>query len=103
MKKGRWDIPDYEYENLARHFLPQIQAFFESEDGQKEYEEWLTEQTVLKAQKADNSNLPLTIDWTRYRSNADGSSNSAQLLEEANAIRRSGRELTAKGLRDSRQ
>ena len=55
-----------------------------------------------KAQKADNSNLPLTIDWTRYRSNADGSSNSEQLLEEANAIRRSGQELTAKGLRTRR-
>ena len=55
MKKGRLDIPDYEYENLARHFLPQIQAFFESEDGQEEYEEWLTEQTVLKAQKADKT------------------------------------------------
>ena len=55
MKKGRWDIPDYEYENLARHFLPQIQAFFESEEGRKEYEEWKTEQAVLKAQKANKT------------------------------------------------
>ena len=55
MKKGGWDIPDYEYENLARHFLPQIQAFFESEEGRKEYEEWKTEQAVLKAQKANKT------------------------------------------------
>lgn len=48
MKKGEWNIPDYEYENLARYFLPQIQAFFESEEGKKEYEEWLAEQEKLK-------------------------------------------------------
>ncbi len=55
MKKGGWDIPDYEYENLARHFLPQIQAFFESKEGIKEYEEWKTEQAALKAQTADKT------------------------------------------------
>ena len=55
MKKGGWDIPDYEYENLARHFLPQIQAFFESKEGRKEYEEWLAKQAVLKAQKANKT------------------------------------------------
>ena len=55
MKKGGWDIPDYEYENLARHFLPQIQAFFESEEGRKEYEEWMVEQATLKAQAANKT------------------------------------------------
>lgn len=55
MKRGQWNIPEYEYENLARCFLPQIQAFFESEDGQKEYEQWLAEQAELKAQKADKT------------------------------------------------
>ena len=55
MKKGGWDIPDYEYENLARHFLPQIQTFFESEEGRKEYEEWKAEQVALKAQTADKT------------------------------------------------
>lgn len=52
MKRGEWDIPDYEYEILARYFLPQIQAFFESEEGKKEYEEWETEQ----AKKEQNAN-----------------------------------------------
>ena len=48
MKKGGWDIPDYEYENLARHFLPQIQAFFETEQGRKEYEAWKKTNQVIK-------------------------------------------------------
>ena len=55
MAANRSGVPKHELEILARHFLPQIQAFFESEDGQKEYEEWLTEQAVLKAQKADKT------------------------------------------------
>ena len=33
----------------------QIQAFFESEKGRKEYEEWKAEQAVLKAQTADKT------------------------------------------------
>lgn len=55
MKKGGWDIPDYEYENSARYFLPQIQAFFETEQGGKEFEEWKAEQVELKAQKANKT------------------------------------------------
>ena len=30
----------HEVEVLARVLLPEIQAFFESEDGQREYAEW---------------------------------------------------------------
>lgn len=45
----------HELEILARHFLAQIQAFFESEEGRKEYEEWKAEQAVLKAQTADKT------------------------------------------------
>ena len=47
-------LPKHELEILARHFLPQIQAFFESEEGQKEYEAWRQEQALLKAQRANN-------------------------------------------------
>lgn len=50
MKKGGQNIPDYEYENLARHFLPQIQAFFETEQGRKEFEKWKGEQAEIKSQ-----------------------------------------------------
>ena len=37
------DIPLHEIEALARILLPQIQAFFESEEGKKEVEEWKNE------------------------------------------------------------
>ena len=33
-------IPLYEVEALARALLPEIQRFFESEEGQKEFQEW---------------------------------------------------------------
>ena len=37
-------IPLHEVEALARILLPQIQAFFESEEGQKEFAEWKVKQ-----------------------------------------------------------
>ena len=43
-KKLEFDIPMSEYDRLARCFFPDIQEFFESEEGQKEYQEWLKEQ-----------------------------------------------------------
>lgn len=55
MTANRCNIPKYELEILARHFLPQIQAFFESEEGRKEYEEWKAEQVALKVQTADKT------------------------------------------------
>lgn len=55
MAANRSGVPKHELEILARHFLPQIQAFFESEEGREEYEEWLAEQAVLKAQKANKT------------------------------------------------
>ena len=33
-------IPRHEIEALARCLLPEIQKFFESEEGQREFEEW---------------------------------------------------------------
>lgn len=38
-------IPLQEVEALARILLPQIQAFFESEEGQKEFAEWKEKKT----------------------------------------------------------
>ena len=55
MAANKCNIPKQELENLARHFLPQIQSFFESEEGRKEYEEWKPEQAALKAQRADKT------------------------------------------------
>ena len=39
-------IPLHEVEALARILLPQIQAFFESEEGQKEFAEWKKSQSA---------------------------------------------------------
>jgi hypothetical protein len=43
-------IPKSEIESLARTFLPDIIAFFESEEeeGKKEYEEWLEQKKKAK-------------------------------------------------------
>ena len=38
------DIPDYEFENLARSFLPAMQKYFSSEEGMAAYEKWLSEE-----------------------------------------------------------
>ncbi len=37
-------IPCHEVEPLARVLLPEIQAFFESEKGQREFAEWKAQQ-----------------------------------------------------------
>lgn len=55
MAANKWNIPKHELETLARCFLPDIQAFFESEEGRKEYEEWKEEQAKAKAQRADKT------------------------------------------------
>ena len=55
MAANRSNIPKHEFEILARYFLPQIQAFFESEEGRREYEKWKAEQAALKAQTADKT------------------------------------------------
>ena len=34
------DIPDYVFESLARCLLPKLQAYYESEEGQKTLTEW---------------------------------------------------------------
>ena len=53
-KRTKSGLPKHELEILARHFKPQIQDFFESEEGRKEYAAWQQEQALLKAQRTDN-------------------------------------------------
>lgn len=48
MASEKIHIPDSEIENLARAFLPDIIAFFESEEGKKEYKEWLEQNGETK-------------------------------------------------------
>ena len=47
-------IPDHEVEALARCFLPHIRDYFESEEGQNEFEEWLRNQTSVKCNPEEN-------------------------------------------------
>lgn len=35
MKKGGWDIPDYELESIVKCFLPDIQEFFATDESNK--------------------------------------------------------------------
>ena len=41
-------IPKHEVEALARILLPEIQKFFESEEGQKEFAEWKAQNEAKK-------------------------------------------------------
>jgi len=41
-------IPRHEIEALARCILPEIQKFFQSEEGKREFAEWQAEQAKLK-------------------------------------------------------
>ena len=42
-------IPQYELDSLARCFFSEIQKFYESEEGQREFEEWKAKQAAKKA------------------------------------------------------
>lgn len=41
-------LPQDEMEELARTLLPAIRAFYETEDGQKEFEQWKAAHTKQK-------------------------------------------------------
>ena len=44
-------IPLHEVEALAHVLLPEIQAFFESEEGQREYAEWKAQHQAQENKK----------------------------------------------------
>ena len=44
-------IPYHEVEALARVLLPEIQAFFESDEGQREFAEWKAQQEQNKVKQ----------------------------------------------------
>lgn len=47
-------IPLHEVEALARVLLPEIQAFFESEEGQREFREWKIQRDIDVAHHSPN-------------------------------------------------
>lgn len=53
-KKEFW-LPESELKILARLFLPDILAFFESEEGKKGFEEWEKGQKKNAEQSLDKS------------------------------------------------
>lgn len=49
-------IPEHEIEAIARCILPDILAFYESEDGQREFAEWKRQQEAfLQANKMNKA------------------------------------------------
>lgn len=40
MASKKTEIPKHEIDTLAKEFLPEILAFFETEEGKKGFEEW---------------------------------------------------------------
>lgn len=40
MASTKNSIPTQEIESIAKTFLPEIVAFFETEEGRREFEEW---------------------------------------------------------------
>ncbi|MBR2108443.1 MAG: hypothetical protein IJ932_00635 [Ruminococcus sp.] len=48
MASKEFKIPDYELDRIVQAFIPDIIAFFETEEGQKEYQEWLEQKEKEK-------------------------------------------------------
>ena len=51
------DNPDHAIERDARCILPDILAYFESEEGQQEFEEWKALQEAMKEEKPDTKQI----------------------------------------------
>ncbi len=47
------DLPDYTIEAIARCIYPDIIAFYESEEGQREFAEWKRQQEQAKAKDGE--------------------------------------------------
>ena len=44
------DIPQHEIEKIARCILPDIYAYYESEEGQREFAEWKAQREQVQTQ-----------------------------------------------------
>ena len=52
-KRNTTGIPDYEINAFARAILPAIQALFETEEGQREFEEWKEQKRQLNMKQIE--------------------------------------------------
>ena len=57
-KHGECDIPDDLIKEIARCLVPDIIAFFETEEAKREFEEWKAEQELKLAEKTKNEAMP---------------------------------------------
>ena len=55
---GECDIPDDLIKEIARCLVPDIIAFFETEEAKREFEAWKLEQEQKLANKAKNEEMP---------------------------------------------
>lgn len=53
-KKNTTGIPDFEIDSLARALLPAIQAYFETEEGQRAFAAWQAERQQSQLNKKLN-------------------------------------------------
>ncbi len=57
-KHGECDIPDDLIKEIARCLVPDIIAFFETEESKREFEEWKLEQEKKNSNKSKNEAMP---------------------------------------------
>ena len=57
-KRGECDIPDDLIKEIARCLVPDIIAFFETEEAKREFEVWKAEQEKKNSDKAKNEAMP---------------------------------------------
>ena len=57
-KHGECGIPDDLIKEIARCLVPDIIAFFETEEAKREFEEWKAEQELKLAEKTKNEAMP---------------------------------------------
>lgn len=58
MKRGKWDIPDHVLESIARCFLPDIVAFYNSEEGKQFRQQYQAEKEKLQSNGANATHQP---------------------------------------------
>ena len=56
--RGECDLPDDLIKEIARCLVPDIIAFFETEEAKREFEDWKLEQEKKLAEKTKNEAMP---------------------------------------------
>lgn len=59
-------IPKEALESFARAILPDIIAFYETEEGNRQYEEWLKTGEITASEKSEQKQRGSTIVWNPF-------------------------------------